>query len=82
LCRMILALLFFHAGYYMREAGVDIGDFTGNAARQIRQQEGGGVADIIDRYIAPQWRMGFHEVQDLAEMPFTRTPCGPRVAAM
>src|SRR5690606_28425308 len=40
-------------------AGVDVGDFAGDAGRQVRAHEGGGVADVLDGDVAAQRRGGF-----------------------
>lgn len=62
------SILVAHPRDHLRETAVDIGDLTGDAARQIRQQEGGGIAHVFQRDIAAQGRICFDEVEDLAEI--------------
>ena len=52
----------------VRETAILVDDVTGNAGGQVGQQEGGGVADFLDGYIATQWRMFGDEVQQDAEI--------------
>ena len=33
-------------------AAIDVHDFTGDAAGEVREQEGGGVADFVDGHVA------------------------------
>ena len=54
------------------EAAVDVQNFAGNPAREVRQQERGRVADFLDGGVAPQRRVlgvvaeEFPEVGDAA----------------
>jgi hypothetical protein len=52
----------------VREAAVDVGDFAGDAGRQIGQQEGGGVAHFFDGDVAAQRRVRGGKAQQLAEV--------------
>ena len=45
------------AGRRLAEAAVDVRDLGGDAAGQVRQQEGGGVADVVDRHVAAHRRL-------------------------
>src|SRR6202030_1887323 len=38
------------------EAAVDVKDLPGDAGGEIRAKEGGGVADVLERHVAPQGR--------------------------
>ena len=62
------ALLFAHAADGGIKAAVDVGDFPGNARRQIGEQEGRYIADIVDGDIAPHRRVFFNVFEDLAEI--------------
>src|SRR5690606_33008496 len=48
-------------------AAVDIGDLAGDARGQVRTQERGGVADVLDRDRAPDRRVRLDVAEDLAE---------------
>ena len=43
-------------------AGIDVLDFAGHAARQIRQEKHAGLADIFQRHVTPQRRV-FHSAE-------------------
>ena len=74
------------------EAAVDVDDLGGDAGGQVGQQEGGGVADVVDRHVAAQRRVAPRTTSSIlpkplmpeaasvligpAEMPLTRTPFG------
>ena len=47
-----------------RETGVHVGDLAGHAGGQVRQQEGGDVAHVLDGDVAAQRRLGLDELQD------------------
>ena len=50
------------------EAGVDVDHVARDAAREVRQEEGGRVADFVDRDRAAEGRRVFHDVQKLGEI--------------
>src|SRR5262245_18401854 len=69
------------------EAVVDVRDLAGDAARQVRQQEGRDVADFLGGDVATHRRVGFDECLDLREAVDARggerldRPCGNAVDA-
>src|SRR5690606_6990893 len=48
-------------------AAVDVGDFTGDARGEVRAQERGGIADVLEGGRAPDRAGGLHVAEDLAE---------------
>src|SRR5690606_33376691 len=48
-------------------AAVDVGDFTGDARGEVRAQERGGIADVLDGDRAPDRGVGLDVAEDLAE---------------
>ena len=50
------------------ETGVDVNRIARDAAGQVRQEEGGGVADLVDRHRAAQGRRAFHVVEDFRKI--------------
>src|SRR3546814_16057301 len=54
------------------EAGVHVGHLAGDAGRQVRAQEGRGIADVLDGDVAAQRRGGFEGGQHLAEVAHAR----------
>jgi hypothetical protein len=62
------ALFFRRNAHHVREAAVDISDLAGNAASQVRQQEGGGIADVFDGHVAAQRSIGGDDAEQLAEI--------------
>ena len=50
------------------EATVHVHDFAADAGRQVRAQEGAGVADFFDGDVATQWGLRFVGGQHLAEV--------------
>src|SRR6185436_19474717 len=59
--------VFVQAGGNGREAVVHVGDLAGDSAREVRQQEGGDVADFLRGHVASHRRVGFDEALDLRE---------------
>src|SRR5690606_20436573 len=47
---------------------IDVGDFAGDARGQVRTQERGGVADVLDGDAAAQRRVLFEMAEHLAEV--------------
>ena len=50
-----------HRHRRLAEAAVDVGDLGGHAGRQVAQQEGRHVADVVDRHVAAQRRRLGHD---------------------
>src|SRR5690606_12455466 len=48
-------------------AAIDVGDFSGDARGQVRAQERGGVADVLDGDGAADRGIGLDVAEDLAE---------------
>ncbi len=57
------------AADHLAETAVDVHHLRADAAGQIGQQEGGGVADVVDRHVAPDRRHRGELGQQLAEGP-------------
>ena len=54
-------------------ARIDVMDFTGDAARQVRQEVEAGIADFLGRDRALQRRVVFVPAQDVAEVANARS---------
>src|SRR5271154_3329719 len=49
-------------------ASIDMHDLAGDTARQRREQEGGALADFVDRHRTAQRRVIFVPLEDVAEV--------------
>jgi hypothetical protein len=52
----------------MAEAAIDVGDLGADAGRQFGQQESGRIADVVDRHITSDRRLGGELAEQLAEI--------------
>jgi len=56
---------------------VHIGDFAGDAGGEVGQQEGGGVADFFDGYVAAERVLVGDVFEQFAKIGYARGGAGP-----
>src|SRR5205814_1873110 len=53
-------------------AGVDVMNLSRHAAGQVGEQIDSGIADLVGRHVAPQWRIELRPLEDVAKIADAR----------